>query len=328
MGRRSPCASTGCAPSDARAVLRYGAPVAKPKKKSNAEVRAELEALSRGPEKPVAPPFDLKKTYTRVAMIVGGLWLLAGLVRAVTGHNWPLIAAGVLSVAAAGGVWWIDKTMKKNLALQGILQNADTPEGRKAALEKLETDFKKDDAAAALAKAQLEMQENPQAALTTLEAVDLAKQMAPVANQVRAMRAMIHLQLGDPKSSRKLVDDLDLGKQDDDKIRAMFATVAAEAWARTGDAQKAKDTLDLFDPEKDTYAELRIQMWRARAFTAASLSDIKGIGRALRKLADTNPHLLAMFVNQKKIHPLLEKEAKTLLMKSGLVQRPQMRVQR
>jgi hypothetical protein len=127
--------------------------------------------------------------------------------------------------------------------------------------------------------------------------------------------------LGEVSEARKLADELDLGKQDDAKLRANFATVAAEAWARSGNAKKAIETLDLFNPEDPEYAELRPQMWRARAFAYAATSDTKGVGRALRKLGDINPHLLAMFVGQKKIHPLLEREAKQIVTKMGVVPR-------
>jgi hypothetical protein len=60
-------------------------------------------------------------------------------------------------------------------------------------------------------------------------------------------------------------------------------------------------------------------MWRARAFAYAHLNDMKGVGRALKKLSDLNPNLLGPFIAQKKIHPLLEREAKQLVMRSGLV---------
>ena len=47
---------------------------------------------------------------------------------------------------------------------------------------------------------------------------------------------------------------------------------------------------------------------------------MKAAERTLKKLADTNVNLLAMFVG-KKIHPLLERSAKNLLMRSGAVPR-------
>jgi hypothetical protein len=209
--------------------------------------------------------------------------------------------------------------MKKSEQLGAILKDADTEEGRKAALAKLGTDFKKGDTQAVLARAQLEMQEDPRKALATLEAVDLGKVMSPVAGQVRAMRAMLHLTLGEAQEARALADALDLGKQQDAKTRAMFATVASEAWARTGNAKKAVETLELFSPEDPEYAELKAQMWRARAFAYAGTQDMKGASRALKKLADMSPHLLGMFIGAKKIHPLLEREAKQIVMKAGVV---------
>jgi hypothetical protein len=42
-------------------------------------------------------------------------------------------------------------------------------------------------------------------------------------------------------------------------------------------------------------------------------------------LVDINPQLLGMFVQAKKVHPLLQQEAKQLLMRSGAVQRKMVR---
>ncbi len=52
---------------------------------------------------------------------------------------------------------------------------------------------------------------------------------------------------------------------------------------------------------------------------------MKGAGRALKKLAEMNPQLLGMFAMGKKVHPILQHEAKQLLMKSGAVQRKMVR---
>ena len=169
------------------------------------------------------------------------------------------------------------------------------------------------------------MQEDPRKALATLESVDLAKQMAPVADQVRCTRATIHLQLGELQEARALVDKMELGKQQDAKTRAMFAAVAGEAWGRTGHAKKGVELLELYNPEDPEYAEMRVQMWRARAFAFAGAGDMKGASRALKKLIDVNPQLLGMFVGAKKIHPMLQQEAKQLLMRSGAVPRKMVR---
>jgi hypothetical protein len=216
---------------------------------------------------------------------------------------------------------WVLRQMKKSQQISAIMAGAETEEGRKEALGKLQAGFGKGDAQALMARAQLEMQEDPRTALATLESIDLAKQMGPVASQVRATRAQIHLMLGDVAEARTLADALDLGKQDDAKLRAMFATVAGEAWARSGNAKKGIETLELFNPEDPEFNELRAQMWRARAFAYAANQDTKGVTRALKKLADINPHLLGMFVGQKKIHPILEREARQIVLRLGVVPR-------
>lgn len=291
----------------------------KKKPKSQAEIQAELRAVGKGGED--RPPVDLKKIYLRVGAIAVVVWIVAFIVPGKLG----LVGAAILSVAAVGGLVWLDKWVKKQTALGNLLRGADTAEGRKEALARLDTDFKKGDTSAIIAKAQLQMQEDPRAALATLESVNLDKELGPVAGQVRALRATIHLTLGETQEARSLADALDLGKQQEPKTRVMFAAVAAEAWARTGLGKKAVDTLELFNPEAPEMGEMRAQLWRARAFAYAATNDTKGIARALKKLAEINPHLLGMFVGQKKVHPLLEREAKQIVMKMGIVPRKMVR---
>jgi hypothetical protein len=286
----------------------------KQKKKSRDEVQQELRELTQQEEK---PPVDLSKIYLRGGALVAVVWVIALIVR----HWIGFAAAGALTVAAVIGVFWLRRYMAKTQALGSILKGADTQEGRKAALERIDTEFKKGDTQAVIAKAQLQMQDDPRAALATLEAVNLDKELGPIAGQIRAMRAMIHLTMGETQEARALADKLDLGKQQEPKTRVMFAAVASEAWARTGAGRKAVDTLDLFNPEADDMGELRAQLWRSRAFAYAAVNDTKGIARAVKKLAEINPHLLGMFVGQKKVHPLLEREAKLVVQKMNIVPR-------
>ena len=270
-----------------------------------------------------APPkVDLKKGVIRVAAVLAILWLIAIFIPSPI----PKYVMAALTVVAIGGGLWFIRYIKKTEALGTLLREADTAEGRKEALKKLETEFKAGDVQATLARAQLEMQEDPRKALESLETINLEKQLTPVADQVRSLRAMLHLSLGETAEARPLVDQLELGKQQEVKTRAMFATVASEAWARTGMAKKALETLELFNPEDPELAEVRIQMWRARAFAYASLNDLKAVRRALGKLSAESPQLLAMFVQQKKVHPLLEREAKQMLLQSGAVPRKMTRM--
>jgi hypothetical protein len=289
----------------------------KKKKKSAAAMQRELRDLAKpsGPEK---PPVDLKKVFVRVGAVVAVIWLIA-----IALAHWslvPVAVAGALTALAAGAGVWIVRYVNRSRELGALLRSAgETEEGRKEALKKLETDYKKGDVQAAIARSQLEMQEDPRKALATLESIDLSRQMAPVADQVRCTRATIHLQLGEVTEARALVDKMELGKQQESKTRAMFAAVAAETWGRTGQGKKAVELLDVYNPEDPELSEMRVQMWRARAFAHAGVGDMKGAGRALRKLAEISPQLLGMFIAAKKVHPVLQQEAKQLLMRSGAV---------
>ncbi len=299
----------------------------KKKKKTVAAMQRELRDLAKpSSDAPDKPPVNLNKAIVRVGAILAAVWLAAVVVQQWLHSVIPLIVAGVLTALAAAAGVWIVRYVNKSRELGALLRSAgDTQEGRRDALKRLETDFKKGDVQAAIARAQLEMQEDPRKALVTLESIDLGKQMTPVADQVRCTRATIHLQLGELTEARSLVDRMELGKQQEPKTRAMFAAVAAETWGRTGQAKKAVELLEVFNPEDPDMAEMRIQMWRARAFASAGAGDMKGAGRALRKLVELNPQLLGMFVGAKKVHPMLQQEAKQLLVRSGAVPRKMVR---
>lgn len=291
----------------------------KNRKKSAAELQKEIRELTTAAGE--RPPVDLKKMYLRVGAVALVVWIIAAIV-----PGWiPKAAAGALTLGGVAVLVWLNRYVKKTSALGAILKGADSQEGRKKALEQIAQQFKKGDTQAVIAKAQLQMQDEPRAALATLEAINLDKELAPVAGQIRAMRAMIHLTLGETTEARALADKLDLGKQQESKTRVMFAAVAAEAWARTGQGQKAVDTMDLFNPEEPDMADMRAQLWRSRAFAYAATNDVKGVARAVKKMAEMNPQLLGMFVGQKKVHPLLEREAKQLVMRMGIVPRKMIR---
>ncbi len=290
----------------------------KKKKQSAADLQKALRsAQADAPRTPV----DYKKIFGRVGIGLLVLWIIAFII-----PSWiPKAVVGALTVIAVGLGFWFVRYVKKSEALGDLLRGADTAEGRKQALERLDKDFKKGDTQAVLARAQLEMQEDPRKALTTLETIDLDKVMTPIADQVRSMRGMLHLTLGEPNEARALVDKIELGKIQDRKQRAMTTTVAAEAWARTGQSKKALENLELFNPDDEELSEARIQMLRARAFTYAHQNDIKGLARTLKRLSDTSPQLLGMFLSGKKVHPLLEREARKSLMASGAVPRKMVR---
>ncbi len=264
----------------------------------------------------------MKSAAKRVGIPVLVIWVVAILI----GHYVGLIIAGVLTLAAAGLFVWAWFYMNKSKRVANILRSADmtTAAGRQEAIKQLEDGAKKGDAATLFAKAQLVMHEDPRKALEVLEEINLDKTLPPVADEARGQRAMIHLLLGEVDRARNLADSIDLSRHDQIKSRAALAAIICEAWARSGQGKKASDTLDLFDPDNGELAEIKPQLYRARAFTAASQNDGKRMKVALRKLRAINPQLLGGFV-QKKVHPMLEKEARQMLMESGAVPKKMMR---
>jgi hypothetical protein len=236
----------------------------------------------------------------------------------------------VLTIAVAGLVVWVLRYARRSQAVANLVRTADTPEARKEAIEKLQTDFGKDDPAATFARAQLEMQEDPKKALATLESIKLEKVMPPVADEARAQRAMIHLMLGETEPAKGLVDKIDLGRHKDAKARATIAAIVGEAWARGGQAKKAVELLETLDPNDAAFTEIKPQLLRSRAFAYAWTNDTKKMKQMLRSLSSLNPQYLASFITKKKIpggvspkgvHPLLEKEAYEMITRSGMIPR-------
>jgi hypothetical protein len=267
---------------------------------------------------------QMRQLLGRLAIPVVAAWVLFGLVAAfVYSPTWKIVlisVPAVVTLLAIGLVIFALRQAKKARGVAGILSNVETDEDRKAAIEKLEASPNKNDPASIFAKAQLELQEDPKKALKTLERIDLGKVMAPVADEARGQRAMIHLMLGDVSEAKTLVSNIELKRHQEPRTRAMLGAVSAEAWARSGDAQKALETLGIFDTEDAAFEQLRPQLYRAWAYAYAYTNDVKGMRRMLKKLAAQDVRLLGGFL-MKRTHPLLQKEAKRALEQSGQVPR-------
>jgi hypothetical protein len=304
--------------------------IPQPKKVNPKQAREDL--LAQQKQAPL-PPDPLSAVALRPLAIRLGLPTLLVWGVAIWLHGWiPKAVVGVLTLALAGFLFWVYRYASRNRAVASIVRDAPTTaEGRKEAIAKLEADFKKDDTAAVFAKAQLQMQEDPRAALATLETVDLEKAMGPTADEARAQRAMIHLILGETDEARQLVDGIDMSRHKEPKARGTMAAIIGEAWARTGQAKRAVELLDKIDVDDAAYADLKPQLFRARAFAYAWASDTKQMKATLRRLSQLNPQYLMGFVTRKKVpqggvaprgvHPLLEKEAFDMVMRSGAMPR-------
>lgn len=267
----------------------------------------------------------MKQMFLRLGIPLLVVWLIgvliAGFVTSPVVIGISLGIPGALTLAAVGLAVWTLRQAKKAQGVVGILSGIKDDDDRKAAMAKLDVVNKKGkDTAAIFAKAQLQMQDDPRAALATLETINLEKVMAPIADEARGQRAMIHLMLGEVTPARDLVDNIELKRQQDPKSRAMLGAVVAEALARTRQAKKAVDTLELFDAEDPEFEQVRPQLYRAQAFAFAYTNKIPQMRRALRKMCEQDPRLLGGFM-AKRTHPLLQKEAKQMLERSGAMPR-------
>lgn len=276
-------------------------------------------------------PDRVKAVLLRLGVPLLVIWFIGAVVAGFTMspvvRGFALGIPGVLTLAAIGLMMWVVRQARKAQGVAGILSKAaETKEGRQAALAELDAKYKGNDPTAVFARAQLLLQEDPRKALEALESINLSKVMASVADEARGQRAMIHLMLGEVAPARDLVDGIQLARHQDARSRAMLAAVVAEAWARSGQAKRAVDTLSVINTDDPELAQLRPQLWRAQAYAFAHTEDMKGATRALRKLAGQDPRLLGGFM-AKKTHPLLQREARKLLEQSGAVQR-KMQIQR
>jgi tetratricopeptide (TPR) repeat protein len=308
------------------------AQVSAPDKPKSSAKDAQRALIAAARDKQAAAPdpmamLEPKKLALRIGVPLVIIWIIAF---AISGWI-PKAVAGAVTLAVAGLVIWVLRTVNKTRAVADIIRTADTPEARKEALTKLETQFDKDDPAAVFARAQIELQEGePRKALATLETIRLEKVMPPVADEARAQRAMIHLVLGETDEAKALCEKVDLTRHKEPKSRATIAAIVGEAWARSGQAKKAVELLETIDVNDATYADLKPQLLRARAFAYAWANDTKKMKQVLRALQAINAQYLASFITKKKIpggvppkgvHPLLEKEAFEMITRSGMMPR-------
>lgn len=302
--------------------------MASSQKKRIDEAKETLRDLSKGKGDGIQAAKQQLRTAAKVAAVaLLVVWLLAlGFAKGLDSVV-PYWIAAILTIAAAVATALILRNLKKSEELGALLADGAelNEEERKAQIAKLDAAAGKGDPAAIMAKAQLQMQDSPKDALVTLETVNLEKVPKLVAMQVRAMRAMVHLNLGEVKAARELADAIDLSKAPDPKSRGNLAAVVAESWARSGNPIEASELLDKYNPDEKDFEDIRVQLLRARVFASAHKQDLNTMRRTLKALVAVSPHLLAMFVAQKRIHPLLEKEARKALEKSGLA--PRQRVQ-
>jgi tetratricopeptide (TPR) repeat protein len=250
------------------------------------------------------------------------LWVTALMMTPSIGY-WGVGVVAVLTVAAAGLGLYAWRMMSKQREILDIMKSAQGAEGRREALSRLAEGGDKD-VMKALAHAQLLAQEDPHKALEALEAIDIAKAPSMVQDEVRSQRAMMYCFMGRPKDARPLVDDIKIDRQPDKKVKAKYAAVVAETFARTGKHDEAKKLLDEYKAE-DAGDDLAPLLLRAQVYTYSATKNRGLAKKALDGLVAIDPNMVAPFV-QKNTKPELQKLALSALSDAGLAPRPQMKL--
>ncbi len=250
------------------------------------------------------------------------LWVTAFLATPSIGY-WGVGVVGALTVAALGLGIYVFRLTRKQREILDIMKTAQGDDGRRQAIERLAAGSDKD-AMKALARAQLLAQEDPQAALEALEAIDIEKAPAVVQDEVRSQRAMMYLFMNRTKEALPLADEIKLERQPDAKVKAKYAAIIAETWARSGKHDQAKKLLDEYK-EGDAFGEeLLPLLYRAQVYTYSATKNRGLAKRALDALIQLDPNMVGPFV-QKTTKPELQKLALQALADAGLAPRVQMK---
>jgi tetratricopeptide (TPR) repeat protein len=269
------------------------------------------------------------RTLGLVAAAFAVLWFTSFMVQSYLDSPWGWIPVGVVGAMTIAGIVfgiYVWRLTQRSRGIVDILQQATDAEGRKRAIEQLEKAGDKD-ALSALARAQLVAQSSPAEAMKILEGIDLKKAPAVVQDDVRANLAFLYLMHNRVKDARPLADTLRLDRQPNAKAKAMYAAVASETFARSGNADEAKKLLETYDSNDPEYGDVKGMLLRAQVYTFLATKNRGKALDAMRKLAKLDANLLSPFL-AKGARPELSEMAKKALKGIGLAPKQQMKVQR
>jgi hypothetical protein len=231
-----------------------------------------------------------------------------------TGSMWVLIVVGALTLVLIGMILYALRTIRKHKGTISLLQGAiASPEARREALQKLSAGKDAGTPTNVFARAQLMATDDPPAALDLLATIDLRNYPPAMQDDVSLLRVQLHLRLGRTGDARKAADQMNLDNPQRKEVRALAASLVAEAWARTGKPKEALALLDTIEVPKKDGEQIALQMRVARIF-ARFAANQRGPARSeLAALAEEDPNQLGRFVlPQFRVHPELQKLARSV----------------
>jgi outer membrane PBP1 activator LpoA protein len=281
------------------------------KKKGEPALEPAPATESPGEAAPAAAAGYDKKRLFWIAGIVVLMWAFA----IYTGSLAVMIVVGVLTAIVLGVLFWAYRMIRKQRGLVSTLQGAQqSPEARRAALATLAEGKDANTPTTLFARAQLLAADDPKAALALIEKVDMKSFQAAMQDDVALLKTQIYLSMGRTQDARKMADFMNLDNPDRVAVRAMAATIVAEAWARTGKPREALALLDTVVVPKKDEQQLGLQIRVARIFARFATNQRNQARLELVELADLDMNQLGRFVlPQFRVHPELVKLARQVL---------------
>jgi hypothetical protein len=252
-----------------------------------------------------------KKRIIIIVAITAAAWAFA----ISTGSLVVQIIVGVLTVALIAILLLSFRMMRKQKRVVDLLQGSTaSPEARKSALAKLGEGKDAGSPTNVFARAQLQAQDDPEAALRLLDTVELKQYPPTMQDDVSLLRVQLCLGLGRTQEARKSADLINLDNPSRAQMKAMGSAIVAEAWARTGKSKDALALIENIEYPKENREQIETQVRIARIF-ARFASNQRGAARnELNALANDNPDYLGRFIlPQFKVHPELQKLARSVL---------------
>jgi hypothetical protein len=271
---------------------------------------APAEAAPDAPPPPPSAGGISRKAWLWIGGFTIAIWAFA----INTGSTVVLIIAGVLTAVLAGVLWWALRTIRKHKSTVSLLQGAiASPEARRDALAKLSAGKDANSPTNVFARAQLVAADDPQAALKLLGSVELRSYHPSMQDDVSLLQTQLYLRLGRTGDARKTADVMNLDNPQRKEIRALAATMVAEAWARTGKPKEALALLETVELPKKNPEQLVLQQRIVRIFARFAANQRNQARAELLSLADDDPNQLGRFVlPQFRVHPELQKLARSV----------------
>ncbi|HET9623045.1 MAG TPA: hypothetical protein VFP84_16850 [Kofleriaceae bacterium] len=286
-------------------------------KEASKQAAGEAEAPAGGgtgvdPAAPQPPNIGgiPRKTLIWIGVVALAVWAFA----INTGNRIVLSVVGALTLVLIGVLLWAMRTIRKHKSTISLLQGAiSSPEARRDALAKLSEGKDAKSPTNVFARAQLLAGDEPQEALKLLGSIELRNYPPAMQDDVSLLQAQLYLRMGRTQDARKAADVMNLDNPQRKEIRALAASIVAEAWARTGKPKEALALLDTIEIPKKDGEQIALQMRFAKVFARFAANQRNQARAEMVSLADDDVNNLGRFVSpQFRVHPELQKLARTV----------------